>query len=343
MTLHPTNLDGGDVFGAFRAVQLAREVDAKAILLLNDLWMLHGYMRTLAQLSETTAMVAYVPIDGRIVSTGVLEPLHPITRFVAATEFGRGQLAGCLAELGRPANVAVIAHGVDTETFHPLAEGRAALRRRLFPDEPDWQRGFVVLNANRPHERKRIDLTIAGFARFAAGKPPTVKLWLHHAHMDAEERERIVALAADHGITRRLRLSELDAGPLSDADLNAIYNACEVGVNSAMGEGWGLISFEHAATRAAQIVPGSSACADLWAGAAEIVPATDTGVPRFSMLAMSTVTADGVAAALERLYADRDHLQELAIAAYRNATDPRYRWRAVTAQWNELLAEMIRC
>ena len=31
-----------------------------------------------------------------------------------------------------------------------------------------------------------------------------------------------------------------------DEALNLIYNACDVGINTANGEGWGLVPFEHA-------------------------------------------------------------------------------------------------
>ena len=40
-----------------------------------------------------------------------------------------------------------------------------------------------MLNASRPDKRKRVDLTVAGFAEFAADKPPNVRLCLHHAIM----------------------------------------------------------------------------------------------------------------------------------------------------------------
>src|SRR5262249_62046781 len=54
-------------------------------------------------------------------------------------------------------------------------------RSTLFPyttlfRSPDGAESFVVLNASRPDKRKRVDLTVRGFARFAAGKPAHVRL-----------------------------------------------------------------------------------------------------------------------------------------------------------------------
>ena len=312
-TLHPTNLEGGDVFAAFQAAWLVEELDARIVLLVNDLWMLHAYMRTLPGVRDRAKVVAYVPLDGRIVDSRFLPPLAGIDRLVTFTRFAKAEL-----EAFADAPVDVIPHGVDTETFRPLG------------GEPD---GFVVLNANRPLERKRIDLTIEGFALFARGKQADVRLRLHHAiHGDDH-----AALVARLGIGDRV---DVTASTLSDAELNQLYNSCQVGVNTALGEGWGLVSFEHAAAGAAQVVPDSSACAELWDGAAEVVPAKDTGVPGFSPLAMRTVSAAGVAAALERLYGDPEHLRAMSAAAYANATQPRYRWDAIGEQWRGLLEEV---
>jgi glycosyltransferase involved in cell wall biosynthesis len=308
-TLHPTNLSGGDVFGAFAAAELAEELDARVVLLLHDFWMLHPHLRTLA--GGRATVVAYVPVDGRILDDRYLAPLAGVDRFVAYSEFGRREL-----ERFVDVPVDVIPHGVDSVAFRPLGS------------RPN---GFVVLNANRPNERKRIDLTIEGFALFARDKPPDVRLRLHHAVGTFEHGALIERL----GIADRV---EVTTGTLSDEELNVVYNSCAVGVNTAMGEGWGLVSFEHAAAGAAQVVPDSSACAELWRGAAEIVPAEDTGVPPWSPLAMRTVSAEGVADALERLYADRRHLLALSAAARENAA--RYGWDAIGERWIELLGEV---
>jgi glycosyltransferase involved in cell wall biosynthesis len=354
ITLHPSNLRGGDVFGAAQAGAMIEALDARLVLLLNDLWMLRTYMRVLPRYRDRVKVVAYFPLDGRLPDDALVAPLTAIDRFVAYTQFGQAEIGAALARLRaqgadiRSTEVAVIPHGVDTATFHPLAPtiarqiadgGRRAVRQHLFPDEPDWQDAFIVLNANRPMERKRIDLTIAGFAQFARGKPANVKLWLHHAIMNADEHAAILAQAARHGVADRLRLSPLGAPPLSDTALNCVYNACEVGLNTAMGEGWGLVSFEHAATGAAQVVPRHSACAELWEGAAALVETEDIGVPRCSLLAMRTVAPGGVAAALERLYVDREYRCRMSLAAWRNATQPAYRWERIAAQWRQVFAD----
>ena len=355
LTLQPCNREGGDLFGAIRTAELVEALAAPLVLVLNDLWILPVYTRALPRRPGRAALVAYIPLDGRLPNDALLASLTDVDRFVAYTEFGRREIAGSLARLVEQGasfattDVDVVPHGVDVETFFPLAGsveaqldgGRRAARRRLFPDEPDWHDAFVVLNANRPSGRKRVDLTLQGFARFARDKPPAVKLWLHHAIMDPDERAAIVAEAARVGIADRLRLTELGAPPLADEGLNLVYNACDAGLNTAMGEGWGLVSFEHAATGAAQVVPRHSACAELWEGAAELLETREVGVPAGAMLAMREVSAVDVAAALERLYADRAYLRARSYAAYRNATRVELSWDAVSDRWRRLLAEVL--
>jgi D-inositol-3-phosphate glycosyltransferase len=350
VTVHPCNLHGGDVYGAIQGAALVESLDAPLVFLLHDLWMLRPYVHTLAPLRPRTTVVAYIPLDGTFRDDDLLAPLTFVDRFVTYTHFASKQLAQSLCRLGRTTDVAVIPHGVDTTTFSPLAGSidcqiapgaRRAARQRLFPHEPSWHDAFIVLNANRPMPRKRIDLTLEGFARFAHGRPSNVKLWLHHAIMNADERASLVALVDGLGLTDRVHLTPLDAPPLSDADLNLVYNACDVGLNTALGEGWGLVSFEHAATGAAQIVPDSSACAELWPGAAELLPTEETYDPRLSPLTMGVTTPAAVAAALDRLYNDPRHLRSLSLAAYRNATQPAYDWDRIAAQWHTLFTEIL--
>ena len=58
----------------------------------------------------------------------------------------------------------------------------------------------------------------------------------------------LVTLAKRYDIEGRLIISNMSKEVPADSveRLNLIYNACEVGINTSTGEGWGLVSFEHA-------------------------------------------------------------------------------------------------
>jgi D-inositol-3-phosphate glycosyltransferase len=353
LTIHPTNPEGGDVFAVFRAMRLIEEIRPALILVMHDIWMFDYYLRHLGPYRDRLKIVACIPLDGRIANEEDAAPLAQADRIVAYTRFARAEFEGAFHRLREkqadrdfPA-VDVIPHGVDRDRFHPLPElERAQAKRLVFGDLPDPAGSFVVLNASRPDKRKRVDLTIRGFAMFAAGKPTNVRLCLHHAVMgDAAERE-LGPVIRECGLGERLSVNPLGSQIVGDDGLNLLYNACDVGINTAMGEGWGLVSFEHGAAGAAQIVPDHTACAELWRGCAELVPPASSYVPEFSPLEMGEVSPEGVAQALEALHRDPGRREELARAAVSLAQNPAYSWDVVARQFDELVegvADNRRC
>jgi D-inositol-3-phosphate glycosyltransferase len=358
IAIYPCNVRGGDLFGAMQGAALAEAVGARAVLLLNDLWVLKNYMAALAPLRQRLKVLVYAPLDGRLPEASWVAPLVSVDRFVVYTEFARREVRRACAALAASGvtttfpDVEVIPHGVDAAAFHPLAGsldaqvadgGRLDARRRLFPDRPELWRAFIVLNANRPVPRKRIDLTIEAFALFARDKPVDVKLYLHHAIMNTGERDQILAWARQHDIVDRLLLPPItgETDPASDAQLNLIYNACDVGLNTAMGEGWGLVSMEHAATGAAQIVPRHSACAELWAEGGVLLDPGAPYVPSFSPLELATIAPADAAHALERLYRDVPYRRRMSAAAWRVATRADYTWDVIAGQWDALVQSTI--
>lgn len=352
LTIYPTNPKGGDVFAAFQAKRLIEEIRPALILVMHDIWMFDYYLRLFGPYRDRLKIVACIPLDGRITNEEDAAPLAQADRIVAYTHFARAEFERAFRRLREkqadrdfPA-VDVIPHGVDRDRFYPLPEleqasfasgGRAQAKRRVFGDLPDAGESFVVLNASRPDKRKRVDLTVRGFAMFVAGKPANVRLCLHHAVMgDAAERE-LGPVIRECGLGERLSVNPLGSQIVGDDELNLLYNACDVGINTAMGEGWGLVSFEHGAAGAAQIVPDHTACAELWRGRAELVPPARCYVPEFSPLEMGEVSPEGVAQALEGLYRDPGRRQELARAAVSVAQSPAYSWDVVTRQFEELV------
>ena len=383
ITLYPCNLQGGDLFGAYQGQELTEKLKAPLVFLLNDLWILKNYMEPLKSTPDQIKMIAYCPLDGRLPDDSLIAPLAQLDRFVVYTSFAKSEIDQSIQRLRQQgvhfsgSAIDVIPHGVDCQTFYPLAgsieqqlqpTGRLEAKKRLWQshgldcsdlDCSDLENSFVVLNANRPVPRKRIDLTIQGFALFAQQKPDNVKLCLHHAVINDQERQAILTVAQACGIADRLLLSppieqNLDPGvtqnldqnvgsnkPISDQALNWIYNACDVGLNTTVGEGWGLVSFEHGATGAAQIVPRSSACTELWQGRAELLEPILRDVPPYTRLEMAEVSIEGVAQALERLYHDPNHRQALSRLAYHNARQAQYQWPTIAKQWDQLFRSML--
>ena len=356
--MHPTNPHGGDVFGAFQALAMVQRDPPDVVFVLHDIWLFDNYRRVFEPIRNQTKFVGYIPLDGAIVHEQIALPLHALDRAVVYTEWAAGQLGGAFARLRAAGHterlppIEVVYHGVDTAIFKPRPEliaadfdpcSRAGIKRRVFPTLDDPEHSFVVLNASRPAIRKRVDTTIEAFALFARDKPPGVRLCLHHAITEADTAQ-LLELAHALGIQDRLLYNPLspEGGALGDDDLARLYSACDVGINTATGEGWGLVTFEHAATGAAQIVPRHSACEALWHdGIAQMVEPVGRGIPPFSPLEMAWVDAEGAAAAMEALYSDRDRLRRLSRAGHGHARRPEFSWESIADRWREILADVI--
>jgi D-inositol-3-phosphate glycosyltransferase len=347
---------GGDVYGINRLQSLIETIKPRLVFFINDVWILIRYMPVLKKYKDQLKTVMYFPVDGGPLDPEIIKQLGDVNQLVAYNEFGKRVMEDALASVRREEpefkapGIAVIPHGVDTKVFYPykdettddrLVSGRLRAKKKLFPAREDFLDSFIVLNANRNQPRKRIELTMQGFALFAADKPENVKLYLHMGTEDVGWN--LVSLAKRYEIEGRLILSnmnkEIPAEPVER--LNLIYNACDVGINTSMGEGWGLVSFEHAATAAAQIVPRHSACEELWQGAAEFLePVFSLTIERV-LTEGKIVSPEGVAASLERLYRDPDHLSAMSDAAYRNAIQPKYKWDRIAKQWDKLFQEVL--
>jgi D-inositol-3-phosphate glycosyltransferase len=352
LTIYPTNPKGGDVFAAFQAKRMIEEIDPDLVFILHDIWCFPHYLNILGPYRDRLGIVGYIPLDGSIVDEEGVASLERADRVVVYTKFAQKEFEGAFERLrarrgGEFPAVDVIPHGVDLRRFHPFPQleqasfassARAEAKRKVFPDLADPENAFIVLNASRVDKRKRVDLTIAGFARFAAGKPANVQLCLHHALMAGPEQAEVGALIEQFGLKERVCLNPLAGGVVGDDALNLLYNACDVGINTSMGEGWGLVSVEHGAAGAAQIVPDHTACTGIWRGRGELLEPARWYIPEFSVLEMGEVSAQGVAAALGNLYDDPQRCQRLAQAAYEAALNPDYAWDSIAARFDKLFA-----
>ncbi len=302
------------------------------VFLCHDPWIYKGVAPVLDAAPSRPAVVCYCPVGFSRAERSDLAALASVDRLVAYTEFGRDVLGRALGARDAAREIAVVPHGVDTGTFRPL--DRREARSLLFPERPELRDAFIVLNANRNAPRKRLDLTLEVFAEFARGKPDAY-LYLHCGMLDIGVD--VPGKAAALGVADRLLVTSTSPRPpeVSDERLNAIYAACDVGLNTCVGEGWGLVAFEHAATGAAQLVPAHSACHELWREAGVLLPA----VPQLDAVGAGEVSREAAAAALDSLYRDRARLAERSRAALSHATAPRFDWRRIGESWKAIFAE----
>ncbi len=227
---------GGDVMGFNRLVPLVEAIKPNIVFLFNDLWVVHQYRKILEDASYTGKVGCYFPIDSRGYQRDWCVNLAKFDKVIVYTSFAES----VVREGGFEGEVVVIPHGVDRSVFYPINKtlARASMRGLNIDD-------FIVLNSNRNQARKRVDLTIKGFCKFARKKPET-RLYLHMGLKDVGwdiiplmQRE-----CQNNGIdiAQKLVITNPDMTPRNappKEHLNLIYNTTDVGINTSLGEGWG--------------------------------------------------------------------------------------------------------
>jgi hypothetical protein len=123
--------------------------------------------------------------------------------------------------------------------------------------------------------------------------------------------------------------------------LNNIYNAVDVGVNTCKGEGWGLVNFEHAACRVAQVVPAHTSCREIFEGYGRMIRCDHVDVDVNYAREMPCPSSDHLAEILTDLYENREKLDATAELCYTRATDKQFDWDTVASQFGGVFEDVL--
>lgn len=340
----PAN-NGASIYGENRVCDLLKTNDFDLVWILNDAWVIDRYLNAIKKNVDKALppIVVYFPVDSMEHNPSWYNNFDIVTIPVTYTNFGQWVVKDANPVL----DVRIVPHGIDTEKFFPLFDGnRAESKRRFF--EPyaektgDMTDSFIVLNANRNQPRKKLDITLKGFAKFARNKPNNVKIYMHSGVVDASINSD--TLSARYGVQDRLIISSVKKGVqiVPDWRLNEIYNVGDVGINTSMGEGWGLTNMEHAVTGAVQLVPSHSACRELFMGCGFLMNPYGEFMFDNSMTVGKLVSPDEVAQKLEYIYRHPEETKRLAKAGYDKFTAPEYQWSNIAETWMKLFDEAMK-
>jgi glycosyltransferase involved in cell wall biosynthesis len=143
---------------------------------------------------------------------------------------------------------------------------------------------------------------------------------------------------------KRLLLTSMEEGvqKIPDNKLNLIYNATDVGLNTSMGEGWGLPSMEHAITGAPQIVSDNSASNEIYHDIGLLVSSViDQTFERVETVG-TVVRPEGVAEQLEKLYSNKELYNELSRKGIEKFSGPEYNWENIANKWSNIFKRVLK-
>jgi len=125
---------------------------------------------------------------------------------------------------------------------------------------------FVILNLNRNSYRKCIDITIDGFIKFFKqnGCLENLKLFLgckftykgsYDIYKTIDIFSKLHGLSPqEHTTLVTQSIVKFPHDSVDDSIIHHLYNACDVGLNTSCGEGWGLCNIEHQCYSRPQII-----------------------------------------------------------------------------------------
>lgn len=183
--------------------------------------------------------INYVPIDSPM-TRRMANYLKNAYKIVGMTEFGFKELARFFP----PSKITLIEHGVNTSVFHPdtrLREiGRKTLKTVGGEDVPE--NAFIALDvATNIGERKLLPFLILTFKEFVDTHKDAYLLLYTNRRMNYPAGYDLDIFAEEVGLKNLIFLSNNPiVDSLDDDMMNILYNACDVFVNSSLGEGFGL-------------------------------------------------------------------------------------------------------
>lgn len=246
-------------FGFNKIHDYLEMVGPDVVMLYNDPLIIYRFLEAMKHDRKTCTYKLWIYVDQ--VYEGIAEPLmksirEHADRIYCFTESWKKTFLS----YGDFPDVRILEHAADPTTFTALPEdARLALRKSLgIPAN-----GIVFLNANRNSQRKRLDLTIAGFARLLKTVPNAYLVLATNmnpqggAYYDIptifQRESKLVGL--DQILLSHLIL--IDTSPpnvVGDEGINQLYNVADIGINTSDGEGFGLCQLEHMLTGAPQVV-----------------------------------------------------------------------------------------
>jgi glycosyltransferase involved in cell wall biosynthesis len=355
-TVHPdievvdvgVKINQGWGFGESILADELKTRDIDILILYNDVMQLNSFLRALPPEETTCKIVTYVDLVHDNEDIALINEINVRSDMVwVFADHWKSHLENSYGV--SPTKIRVVPHGLDP-CFVPMSPKKA---RKLLGLPPD---GFIILNTNRNSYRKALDLTIRVFLEFwvKVGKPSNAHLFLN-CNMASEsgydmsqlmmnECKRLsldfVAVSSIHILMMR------NSGFITDEVLNALYNACDIGINTCVGEGFGLCGMEHGALGKPQLVNGVGGLNDIFSrgGGIKTKPIASIALCRGFCAhggTMEIPDVDAMVDVLQRWYDSPEEVVEIGVQG-RNAIPARYDWARILDDASRALVDVTK-
>jgi len=294
------------------------------IFYIADTFMLMGNLAAQVQKYRgKICQVFYFPVDGDCFPLPWVPFLQQFDGLVCFTEYGKREIE----KVTRDLKIDVLHHGVDTNTFVPASPSeRRSIKEKLLPFAKDK---FLVSWVGRNFVRKNPQAILQALSHWEknlGGIPKDLVLYMHTSDNDPAgfpltevikrdfpETTPYVFFPSNHNIN--------DGIPISV--LANIYQASDLFVSTAMGEGWGLPITEAMASKVPVIVPDNSACREQAGPNEERAIAVEcaTGLYATHNVVQKIIDHKKLAEAMKSVYDNPESAKDRIVTAYRWTQD----------------------
>ncbi len=325
-------------FGEDRIREIVEKERPDIVFSLNDPWIVSEQYRRIQDLHQQKKFkfVGYLTMDSYNWLGGINPHINDWDGVIAFTEFGAHEFV----KSGVRIPIAVIPHGLDRDVFYPMDQEEAREKLGLKKDI------FIVLNGNRNQFRKRMDITVAAFAKFAVGRPDA-QLYMHMGLKDQgwDLMPLFAREMGKNGLDPNGRIIMTSNSPnppnVSTEMLNWIYNCADVGVNTTKGGGWELVNFENAACRVAQVVPDHTSTKEVFEGYGRLIRCDHIDVDTNYGREMPCPSTDHLVEILCEMYESKDARSQVADACYARVTDEQFSWDTIASQFGGIFEDVM--
>jgi glycosyltransferase involved in cell wall biosynthesis len=313
-----------------------------ACIILGDFASVRGTVLASEPMAKAFASVPtfhYCPVEGVDLPPRWAD-VWKVVRPVAMSEFGATQIEGVTGY--RPP---VVYHGVDTETFYPVAANHpghwngkpvtskdAARQLLQYPTDR-----IMVLRTDRHMPRKQQNRLIRLMSKYVFDADPRVDLTLHCAPVDqgGDLGDAVSKLSPEHQNRIKITKAHNTWRGLGRSELNVLYNAADIyATNSA--EGFGLTPAEALAAGVPVVAMDYSTMPEV-VGPAGILAPVDHLVDNEYDHRWAAVDERAFADAILRLASKPQLRRELGRQGPKHIAET-FQWDRAAAQFAELVA-----
>jgi len=305
--------NAGDIYGFEYAAQVVLQENPDVVVVFNDDHIVNRYIDSIRSLGNIRArIVPLFPVNLLPLNKGVMLffSVKDVECLMTYTNFSKRKIE----EINPNLNITAIYHGVDSKVYFPVLNAKQQL---------GLKNDFIVGNVNSNTYRKRLDLFLEGFAKFAKNKTD-VKCLIHANNHDVAYD--LPTLAKDFGVSDKVILS---GGNLTVDKLNLLYNVMDVNTNTTLGEGFGLSLIEGAACGVPILCADHGNLKDIWGNSADYIKTERSEYVAGTLYKGAVISTNDFAEKLNRLYEDRSYLSQRKDKILEFVKDSRFSWSAI--------------